>query len=92
MSFEVMSRCCNQCLMSEQRIVSRTRASQILRDCCRKDISFICHKGSIAGREIACRGHFNTGVGQMSRIAERLRMVVEIDPDTMLPITGGSHG
>jgi hypothetical protein len=38
-----------------------------------------------AGRDIVCRGQFNTGVGQMSRIAERLGMVVEIDPDTLSP-------
>lgn len=82
MPFEVMSRQCDQCLMSSARIVSGARAAQIIRDCRRKDCSFICHK-SPRGREIACRGHFDTGVGQMSRIAERLGMVVEIDPITL---------
>ncbi len=84
MSFEVMSRACDQCLMTPQRIVAKKRAAQLIRDCRVKDCSFICHK-SPRGREIACRGHFDTGVGQMSRIAERLRMIVEVDPDTLDP-------
>lgn len=83
--FHVMSRKCDQCLLSPERIVSATRAAQIIKECALKDCSFLCHKGTIAGREIACRGHFDTGVGQMSRIAERFRMIVEIDPDTLEP-------
>ena len=77
--FEVMSRKCAQCLFTPQRIVSAARMKEIVRDCRRRDVSFVCHK-SPAGREIACRGHFDTGVGQMSRISERLGMIVEIDP------------
>lgn len=79
-----MSRECDQCLMTPHRIVPKKRAAQLIRDCRKKDCSFICHK-SPTGREIACRGHFNTGVGQMSRIAERLGAIVEIDPQTLEP-------
>lgn len=78
-----MSRQCGGCLFSPSRIVSGQRAAQLIKDCARKDVSFLCHLGTMEGREIACRGHFDTGVGQMSRIAERLGMVVEIDPETM---------
>lgn len=80
--FEVMAELCDQCLMTPQRIVSKARAAELLRKCRREDVSFICHK-SPRGREIACRGHFNTGVGQMSRIAERLNMVTEVDPTSL---------
>lgn len=80
--FEVMSRKCDQCLLTPQRIVSAKRMAQIVRDCRRKDVSFVCHK-SPRGRQIHCRGHFDTGVGQFSRIAERLDMVVEVDPETL---------
>lgn len=80
--FEVMTRKCDQCLLTPQRIVRPGRMQQIIRDCRQRDVSFICHK-SPPGREIACRGHFDTRVGQMSRIAERLGMVVEIDPETL---------
>lgn len=89
MTFDVMARKCDQCLLTPQRIVSAKRMAEIVRKCRQQDISFICHKASIAGRDIACRGHFDTGVGQMSRIAERLGMVREIDPDTLQPVAGG---
>lgn len=82
--FEVMSRQCDQCLFTVARVVSGARAAQLIRTCAQKDCSFICHK-SPAGREIACRGHFDTGVGQLSRIAGRLNMIVEIDPSTLEP-------
>ena len=84
--FEVMSRKCDQCLMTKDRIVSGRRAAQLVEECRRKDQSFLCHKGTMEGRKIACRGHFDTGVGQFSRIAERLGMIVEIDPETLVPV------
>lgn len=84
--FEVMARLCDQCLLDPQhRIVSSRRAAQVLKMCAQHDLSFECHKGSLAGRHIVCRGQFDTGAGQMSRIAERLGIIVEIDPDTLAP-------
>lgn len=83
--YELMARPCDQCLTTRQRIVSGTRAAQIMRDTRRMDCAFVCHK-SPNGRKIACRGHHDaTGGGQMARIADRLRMVIEIDPATLLP-------
>lgn len=90
MTFEVMARRCDQCLFSPERIVSAARMREVIRECRRKDVSFMCHK-SPAGREIACRGHFDTGVGQMSRIAERLGVVVEVDPETLVHEAGHDH-
>lgn len=83
-AFLVMAEKCDQCLMTPQRIVPKKRAAEIIAECRRKDCSFICHK-SPRGREIACRGHYDTGVGQFSRIADRLGMTVEIDPKTLKP-------
>ena len=81
-AFEVMSRKCDQCLLTPARIVSAARMREIVKTCRKRDVSFICHK-SPEGREIACRGHFDTGVGQMSRIAERLGMLLQVDPQTL---------
>lgn len=80
--FEVMARKCDQCLMTENRIVSPRRAAAILAKCKASNSHFICHK-SPPGREIACAGHHETGHGQISRIAERLRIVVRVDPETL---------
>lgn len=84
MGFEVMSRECDQCLVSKNRIVSGARAAQIITGCRLKGVHFVCHK-SPAGRSIACRGVHEMQIGQMSRIAERLGAVVSIDPVTLLP-------
>ncbi len=80
--FEVCSKKCDQCLLSVGRIVSVQRRAKIIADCKRRDTHFLCHKGSIAGRTIACRGFFDVypHVGQLRRIAERLHAVVFVDP------------
>lgn len=82
--FEVMSRQCDQCLLSNSPIVSNRRRAEILRETAQRDVPFFCHKGTIADREIACRGHFErSGGGQLGRIARRLNAVIEIDPETL---------
>lgn len=87
--FEVMSKACDQCLLGPHKIVSDARGRQIMRDTARKDCSFICHKASIAGREIACRLHYEaTGGGQMARIAGRLGMIRFVDLATMETVDG----
>lgn len=85
--YRVMARKCDQCLMTPQRIVSPARAKEILRDTIRKDCRFVCHKGSIAGRDVACRGHHDaTGGGHLARIMGRIGAIIEVDPDTMQDI------
>ena len=87
-TFDVMAKCCNQRLMTDRKIVSDARQRQILRDTVRKDCSFVCHKASIANREIACRGHYEvTGGGQLARIAGRLGSLRFIDPETLQPVS-----
>lgn len=50
---------CDQCLFSENRIVSKERMEEIVDQCWKKKKYFICHKGSIANKNIACRGYFD---------------------------------
>jgi hypothetical protein len=90
--YELMARQCSQCLMGPNKIVSNRRKAQILRETIAKDCQFICHK-SPNGRRISCAGHDErTGGGQMARLAERLDMIVLIDPDTLQPIiSNGEH-
>lgn len=80
--FQVMIRQCEQCLFSANRIVSGQRAADIIEQTKRQNKHFVCHK-SPKGREIACKGHHDTGISQMSRIAERLGIVEWVDPDTL---------
>ena len=73
--FEVCEKQCDQCLFSPGRIVSKARMADILRKCRCEDSHFQCHKGSIAGRDVCCRGFFDTQTSQMIRIAGRLGMI-----------------
>jgi hypothetical protein len=73
--FEVCEKQCDQCLFSPNRIVPKKRMAEILRNCRRDDKHFICHKGSIAGRDVCCRGFYDTQTSQLMRIAQRLGMV-----------------
>jgi hypothetical protein len=59
----------------------------------RRDCAFFCHKATIAGREIACRGHFDaTGGGQLARIAGRLGVIEFIDPKTLRATADSASG
>lgn len=82
-TFQVMDRKCNQCLYDpKNRIVSAARASQIMRDCTRKDNNFICHKSSILGEEVTCAGDFEQrGPGQLARIAGRIGCLERVSVD-----------
>jgi hypothetical protein len=86
--FERMARRCNQCLMSANKIVSDERRRQLLASMRETDNHFQCHKGTIAGRVIACRGHYDaTGGGVIGRLARALNVApIDIDPDTLQPV------
>jgi hypothetical protein len=88
---KVMARNCDECLMTDKRIVSASRAAAIIKETKRKDCHFICHKGTIAGEDIACHGHAKAVVPQLYRIMGRLGAIEEIDPDTMQPLAQGQQ-
>lgn len=83
---KVMARNCDECLMTKDRIVSGARAREIIAETKRKDCHFICHKATLAGEDVACHGHAKQFVPQLYRIAGRLGMIEEIDPDTLEPV------
>jgi hypothetical protein len=85
MGFKVMSRRCDQCLMdAKNRIVSAARASELLRQCAQQNVPFLCHKGTMVGREIACRGHHDAMPSKNARFAEWLGLAhEEFDPVTL---------
>jgi len=83
-TFKVMKERCDQCLYGSDKIVSNARRSQIIREITRKDCHFICHKASIAGQNVACRGDFDQrGCGQLGRIMGRLN-AIEFVPEASL--------
>jgi hypothetical protein len=82
--FKVMKERCDQCLYGPDKIVSNARRAQILRDIKRKDNHFICHKATIAGHDVCCRGDWDQRCGgQLGRIAGRLNAVQFVDEATL---------
>lgn len=81
--FEVQKERCNECLFSENKIVSDKRRKQILNECKRDDNHFTCHKATLKGLEVCCSGFHEAfpAVGNLHRIAQRLQAIrfVKID-------------
>lgn len=81
--FKVAAERCDQCLFSKNAIVSADRRKEILTDCKRDDIHFVCHKSSIADNgNVCCRGFYDSQTSQGIRIADRLNLVELVDPTT----------
>ncbi len=78
--FMVCEKRCDQCLFSSAKVVSDRRRLAVLRECEKKRTYFICHKATIAGRTVVCRGFFETQRNQTCQVAERLGLVEFTDP------------
>lgn len=78
---KVFKECCNNCLLSPDRIVSAKRVKQIVTGCKRDQTHFICHKASIKNEEVLCKTFFDQFgyFSQMVRIAGRLNMIQFVD-------------
>lgn len=74
---KVYKECCNNCLLSDNRIVSPKRVKEIIQDCSKKQTHFICHKASIEEKEIIFKKFYDSFgyKSQMVRIAERLNSI-----------------
>lgn len=88
-SLKVCSHQCDQCLFSPNRIVSPARMKEILSVCIAEDQHFECHKGTVVGVSLVCRGFFDN----MSTLKIALGKAIErrgakpfkyIDPDETL--------
>lgn len=78
--FKVMKERCAECLYGSKKIVSNGRRKSLLNEITRKDCHFICHKATMAGQDVCCRGDWDQrGGGQLGRIAERLGAVEFVD-------------
>ena len=77
--FKVKKERCNECLYSKDRVVSQSRAKQVIKDCRRNDSHFQCHKGTINGDDICCRGFYDSESTNLIRIAQRLNMIKFVD-------------
>lgn len=75
MKFPVYAKRCDQCLFSKDKIVSDARRKDLLEDMAKKGSWFVCHKASIAGESVCCKGFYDTKSNNDLVIAERLGMI-----------------
>jgi len=76
--FTVAANKCSDCLFSANKIVDNTRRNNILQHCLENDTYFECHKGTIAGLHICCRGFYNSTYGDSVtpvQLAKRLTIM-----------------
>ena len=83
--FQVKKEKCDQCLFTENKIVSNKRRKEILKGCKVKDNHFVCHKSSIdeangtGNGNVCCKGFYDTQSSNLMRISGRLGMVEMVD-------------
>jgi hypothetical protein len=64
--------------------VSGERAAELVRQCRREDVHFQCHKGSLVGMNLHCRGLHDRFPARSYRFAVAMGIpVVELDPDEL---------
>ena len=74
---QIYKECCQNCLLSPNRIVSGKRAKEIINGCVKNQTHFQCHKATLRGEDIMCKSFFDSfgHYSQMVRIAGRLDML-----------------
>lgn len=80
--FMVAQKRCNECLYSTNKIVPDERRKELLALCKKKGKYFLCHKGTIAGSAVVCRGFYDEQSNTACQIAGRLGLTVFVDPES----------
>ena len=83
-TFQVLRKRCSECLFSKGRIVSVERMAEVLADCAQQadEKFFVCHKSSMNGGNVCCRGFYDSplaNVVAIVQIARRLELVEFVD-------------
>jgi hypothetical protein len=75
---------CSQCLFTKDRVVPNARAGQIVNECMESDQHFVCHKGSLGGVNLHCRGFYDFHKSAAVRLAEIIGVeTVLVDADAL---------
>jgi hypothetical protein len=83
--FKVMKERCAECLYGPDKIVSNARRKQLLNELECKDSHFICHKATMVGKDVCCRGDWEQrGGGKVGRFADWLQMVEFVDEESLV--------
>lgn len=87
MEFPVYAERCAECLFSKGKIVSDERRKDLLADIKKKGSWFVCHKASIRGEKVCCKGFLDSGANKDLELAGQLGLIKFIPlPDA--PVEG----
>lgn len=79
-ALQVCSRPCDECLFSKNKLVSDQRAGEILEQCEEERTHFICHKGTLAGKNIVCNGFYREKTTPYLELMKATGKIELIDP------------
>lgn len=82
-TLEVCSKPCDQCLFSKNKIVDDKRVNEILSDCEKNQTHFICHKGTIAGKNVVCNGFYRNRSTPYLDLMKASGKIVLVNPVTL---------
>lgn len=71
----VCAKRCSQCLFTDAKIVGDDRKLALLAECRRTGKYFLCHKSTIAGTAVVCRGFYDEQESALCQVAQRLGLV-----------------
>lgn len=71
--FRVYQDRCNECLYSKDKIVSDARRRDLIEQT--KDGWFVCHKASILGESVCCKGNYDSWPSKTRQLAEELDLI-----------------
>jgi len=77
----VCHKLCDQCLYSKNKIVSDERKEELLQSLQRSSYYFVCHKASILGVKVMCRGYYeaNQDTSTLIALEHELELVNFVD-------------
>lgn len=79
--FRVAQKRCNECLYTRNKIVEDSRREAIVQSCKETGKYFICHKATLTGWGVVCRGFFEEEANPSCQVAQRLGLVAFVDPE-----------
>lgn len=71
----VCAKRCTECLFSSAKIVDDARRDEVLASCSKTGKYFLCHKATLVGKAIVCRGFFDEFPNRACRVAALLGIV-----------------
>ena len=84
--FQVANKQCENCLLGPNALVSPEAVRQHLKTCREKDCHFICHKASMEGKDICCRGFYDTQTSNLIRVMQRIGGIEFVELPEGVPV------